>query len=184
MRWIFSVCWSLGLLVAMVLCIDPFSLEANEEPHSENVTYQGPSSVKEARSRALLMYELINGSLQVMHRDLFDDDNPSAIPSSSLDDVFVEMTKSFGVELRWLTVDADVVNVDHQAKTEFEKKAVGELAKGSRYWESVEEDLYQFAGPIRLASQCLKCHVKNRTNTNPRTSGLVIRMQLRNARVE
>ncbi|AMV32160.1 hypothetical protein VN12_08555 [Pirellula sp. SH-Sr6A] len=174
MRWIFSACWIVGLLGPTVLWIDPFALEVNQEDQTESGPYQGPATVKEARSRAFLMYELINGSLQVMHRDLFDDETPSAIPSSSLDDVFVEMKKSFQVELRWLTVDADVVNVDHQAKTEFEKKAVRELAKGTSYSENVGEGLYQFAGPIRLASQCLKCHVKNRTNTNPRTSGLVI----------
>lgn len=125
-----------------------------------------------------MLHELVRGSLQVMHRDFFDEDNARAIPSASLEDVFREMHKSYGVKMKWLTVDADVVNVDHQAETQFEKSAVKALAAGKPFAEEVTAEHYQFAGPIRLGSQCLKCHLKRRTSNKERTSGLVITMPL------
>lgn len=132
----------------------------------------------EARSRALLLHEMVNGTLQIMHRDFFDDDNAHAIPSASLEDVFHEMEKGFDVQLKWLTVNTDIVNFDHQAKTEFEKSAVTSLAAGKPFVELVTSDRYQFAGPIRLGSQCLKCHVKLRTTNEDRTAGLVVTMPI------
>jgi hypothetical protein len=132
----------------------------------------------EARSRALLLHEMASGTLQMMHRDFFDDDNAHAIPSASLEDVFQEIEKGFSVQMKWLTVNTDVVNVDHQAKTEFEKFAVTSLAAGKPFVELVTSEHYQFAGPIRLGSQCLKCHVKLRTSNEDRTAGLVITMPI------
>ena len=136
-----------------------------------------PSNTKEdARSRALLIHELTRGSLQVMHRDFFDEDNPHAIPSASLEDVFQEMERTHRVEMSWLNVHTDVVNVDHEPSGEFEEQAAEKLATGAAYVESFESGRYQYAGPIRLASQCLKCHVKRRTSTDDRVAGLIIRM--------
>jgi hypothetical protein len=37
-----------------------------------------------------------------MHRDFFREDEKLTIPSRSLEDVFRELTRSHGVELRWL----------------------------------------------------------------------------------
>ncbi len=113
-----------------------------------------------------------------MHRDFLDDENTRAIPSASLEDVFREIEKSFDVEMKWLTVNTDVVNVDHPATTEFEKAAGKALAAGVPYTESVGSNRYQFAGAIRLSSQCLKCHVKLRTSTEDRTAGLVVAMPI------
>lgn len=135
-----------------------------------------PATKQEARSRALLIHELTQGALQVMHRDFFNEENPHAIPSASLEDVFRELARSHGVELSWLNVQTDVVNVDHEPSGEFEQRAAKKLASGSPFVESSDDDRYQFAGPIRLASQCLKCHVKRRTSTEDRVAGLVIRM--------
>jgi hypothetical protein len=137
-----------------------------------------PQSIAEARSRAKLLHEMIRGTLQVVHRDFFDEDNAHAIPSSSLEDVFHEMQRGYDVELKWLTVNTDVVNVDHQAEGEFELQAVKKLASGSPFFEAREANRYRFAGAIRLRSQCLKCHVKRRTSNDDRTAGLLIAMPL------
>ena len=137
-----------------------------------------PATVSEARSRARLLHEMIRGTLQVVHRDFFDEDNAHAIPSASLEDVFHEMKRSYDVELKWLTVNADVVNVDHEPEGEFETQAVKKLAAGDLFVEATEASRYRFAGPIRLRSQCLKCHVKRRTSNADRTAGLVISMPL------
>ena len=137
-----------------------------------------PSNPEEARSRAKLMHEMVRGALQIMHRDFFDEENSRAIPSASLEDVFHEMGKSYDVQMKWLTVNTDLVNVDHQAKSEFEKAAVKELAAGKPMAEKVEERGYQYAGAIRLGSQCLKCHVKRRTSNEDRIAGIIITMRI------
>jgi hypothetical protein len=131
-------------------------------------------SIDEARGRARLLHETIHGTLQVMHRDFFDEDNAHAIPSASLEDVFAELAKSHQVEVRWLNVQTDVVNVDHQPQDEFEKHAVTAIAAGKTEYEAVEDKRFRYAGRIRLASQCLKCHVKHRTSTKDRSAGLLI----------
>ncbi len=110
-----------------------------------------------------LLHEMVRGALQIMHRDFFDEENSHAIPSASLEDVFHEMGKSYDVQMKWLTVNTDLVNVDHQAKSAFEKAAVKELAAGKQMAEKIEERSYQYAGAIRLGSQCLKCHVQRRS---------------------
>ncbi len=132
----------------------------------------------EARTRSKMLHEMARGTLQVMHRDFFDEDNAHAIPSASLEDVFHEMERAFSVKMKWLTVNTDLVNVDHKAKTDFEKAAVKKLAAGEPFHDRVGVDRYQFAGAIRLGSQCLKCHVKRRTSNEERTAALLITMPL------
>ena len=137
-----------------------------------------PSTLEEARSRAKLLHEMVRGALQIMHRDFFDEENAHAIPSASLEDVFHGMGKSYDVQMKWLTVNTDLVNDDHQAKSAFEKAAVKELAAGKQMAEKIEERSYQYAGAIRLGSQCLKCHVQRRTSNEDRTAGVVITMPI------
>jgi len=145
---------------------------------SSSETFAPPMTTAEARSRAKLLYETIHGTLQVVHRDFFDDEVSHKIPSASLEDVFSELAKDYDLKLKWLVVDTDVVNVDHLPEDDFERSAVAALKSGESQFEAVEADRYRFAGPIRLASQCLKCHVKNRSSTSDRTAGLLISMPL------
>ena len=90
--------------------------------------------------------------------------------------LFKEMEETYGVEVAWLNVNTDSVNVDHEPKSPFEKEAATGLAAGKPYVEAVDANRYRFAGSIRLASQCLKCHLKRRTSTADRTAGLLISM--------
>lgn len=126
-----------------------------------------------------MLHETLHGTLQVMHRDFFDPNQRLSIPSRSLEDVFKELERSWQVKLHWLVVNADAMNVDNKPRDDFEKEAAKALAAGKPEFESVEGNVYRFAGSIRLASQCLKCHVPRRTSTEDRTAGLVIRMPLR-----
>ena len=113
-----------------------------------------------------------------MHRDFFDEDDAHAIPSASLEDVFSELARSHGVDVKWLNVHTDELNVDHQPADEFEKQAAKAIEQGKQQFESTSEGRYRFAGRIRLASQCLKCHVKNRITTTDRSAGLLISMPI------
>lgn len=169
----------LGICIALLATRgEPRNAGATDkEPQGASV-FAAPQTSVDARSRARMLHELVRGSLQVMHRDFFDEDNAHAIPSASLEDVFREMGRSYNVEMKWLIVNTDIVNVDHQPETEFDKAAVKELAAGKPFAEQIDSNRYHFAGPIRLASQCLKCHVKHRTSTEDRTAGLVIVMPL------
>lgn len=165
---------SLSIIAAIMIC----SVVESDESAKQSTTPKipPPATMEEARARATLLHETIRGSLQVMHRDFFDEEDTHAIPSRSLEDVFEELSKSYDVRVKWLIVDTDVVNVDHQPEGEFEKQAATDLAEGRPRVESLEGDRYRYAGPIRLASQCLKCHVQNRTSTEDRTAGLLISM--------
>ncbi len=160
-----------------------FNEASNDETLGDEQSIDQPSlafppatTFIEARSRARLLHETIRGTLQIMHRDFFDEENAPAIPSASMEDVFDELSHGFQVDLKWLIVETDITNVDHQADGEFELAAVKALKSGAMQYEALENNRYRFAGPIRLASQCLKCHVKHRTSTEDRTAGLLISM--------
>ena len=135
-------------------------------------------SIEEARARARILHEAFHGALQVMHRDYFDEDNARVLPSGSLEDVFKELNRSYDIQVRWLAVNAKAMNIDHEPKDEFEKNAVKALASGKKEYELVKADQYLHVGSIRLASQCLKCHLPRRTSTEDRAAALSITMPL------
>jgi hypothetical protein len=141
-----------------------------------------PTTVVEARGRARILHETLHGVLQVVHRDFFRDDQRLSIPSRSLEDVFKELERRWQVKMHWLVVNADAMNVDNKPRDDFEKDAARALASGKREFEAFGGNVYRFAGSIRLASQCLKCHVPRRTSTEDRAAGLVISMPLCAAR--
>lgn len=136
-------------------------------------------TVEEAASRARLLHATFRGVLQVMHRDFFDPGNRKKIPSASLEDVFDELAESQGVKIRWLGVNAKTMNVEHEPRNDFEKKAVASLASGKSEYHEVEGKFYRHVGTIRLHNVCLKCHVPNRTSLEDRAAGLEITIPIR-----
>ena len=121
---------------------------------------------------------MIHGSLQVMHRDFFREDEGLKIPSRSLDDVFLVLADKHQVKVRWLAVNAEPMNVDHKPQDDFENNAVKALATGKPEFDAVEGETFRFAGLIRLPSQCLKCHVPRRTSNKDRAAAVAITMPL------
>lgn len=142
-------------------------------------TEDSPRSVDEARGRARLLHETLHGALQVMHRDFFREDEGLKIPSRSLEDVFKEVASSYGVRLRWIAVDTKAMNIDNEAKSDFEKQAVAALKSGKKEYETGRPDEYRFAGRIRLSAGCLSCHASRRSSNADRAAGLVIVMPLK-----
>src|SRR5690554_1746673 len=121
------------LLLGSAFCLMSWGTEVpnHEAPgHLESEAITPAATLSEARSRARLLHEMIHGSLQVVHRDFFDDDNPSSIPSASFEDVFAAMEESYQVKLKWLIVETDMLNVDHQPVDDFEHAAVKALRAG------------------------------------------------------
>ncbi|MGB7327037.1 MAG: DUF3365 domain-containing protein [Rubripirellula sp.] len=179
-----GLCLALLAVAATMTCdtgtfADDSQIGSNlAKPEAELPAIAAPASADEARDRAKLLHEIFRGTLQVVHRDLFDEDNGFAIPSRSLEDVFSELSLSYQVDVKWLIVNTDVLNIDHVAETDFEKQAVKFLAKGQTAFEQVTENRFQYAGAITLQSQCLKCHVKRRSSNENRTAGLLISMPI------
>jgi len=138
-----------------------------------------PANAEEARGRARWMHEAIHGSLQVMHRDFFGNgDEDLTLPSQSLEDVFRQMTESWGVELRWLGVNA-TKDADHEPQDKFEKDAAKAIAAGDSEFFAVERGKFRYVGMIRLQNECLKCHVPHRTSLEDRFAGLALTIPLK-----
>jgi hypothetical protein len=132
----------------------------------------------EARGRARLLYETIQATLQVVHHEYYREDEKLPIPARTLEKVFRELADRQKVEVRWLAVTGQAMNVSHNPKNDFEKKAVTAIASGAEEYELTENGIYRRAGVITLTSECLKCHVPHRTNTQNRAAGLVIAMPI------
>ena len=140
-----------------------------------------PGTVDEARIRARLLHETIEGALQVMHRDFFAGEEDLNLPSQSLEDVFKELARSWGVNIRWLGVNAKVMDKDHLPQNRFEERAVEVIDGGAKEYEMTNADFYRRAGLIKLQNECLKCHVPHRKTLEDRAAALVIGMPVRKA---
>jgi hypothetical protein len=167
---------TLGLIaLATIACLGPMLLADTEVEKSKGAGKELELvTVKEARGRVRLLHEVIRGALQVMHRDFFDEDDAGRIPSSSLEEMFEAVEEEHGVKLKWLGVNAKIMNSDHKAVDEFEKKAVKAIAGGAQEFDSVEGKSLRFVGAIRLHNSCLKCHVPFRDSLETRFAGLSI----------
>jgi hypothetical protein len=133
----------------------------------------------EARGRARLLHETIHSTLQVVHHQYYREDEGLMIPAATMKRVFAELAKRQKVEVRWLAVDGQVMNSDHDPQDDFEKQAVAALASGKPEFDQSTDGVYRRAGPITLGSDCLKCHLPNRTSTEDRLAGLIITMKTR-----
>jgi len=168
---------AIGMIAGVVLAAwGSGGLWADDEGKAETVV-KAPATVEEARARARLLHETIHGSLQVVHRDFFDPDDRTNIPSKTMKDVFKVLSKDYGVDVRWLGVEGKTMDVDHHPQDDFERNAVAALKGGKDEFEAVEEGRYRHAGSVQLHNRCLKCHVPNRTSLGDRKAGLVISMK-------
>ena len=160
--------------------IEPQAEPGNAEPGvvSETVVpddLRTPSPT-EARERAALLHEFVHETLLAVHHHYYREDEGMLLPATTMRGVFEKYAKSRKVQLRWLAVDAEPMNVEHAAKDDFEQAAVKALKSGEPFFESVAADEYRYAGSIVLTSECLKCHVPNRTSVRNRMAGIAIRM--------
>ena len=171
------ICLTTFLLVAS----PPFGVSADkEEPGKPAISEQDlPTTPEEARGRARWMHEAIHGSLQVMHRDFFGNgEDDLNLPSQSLEDVFQQLAESWGIEMRWLGVNA-TKDADHEPQDKFEKAAAKAIAAGEPEYFTVERGNFRYVGMIRLQNECLKCHVPHRTTLEDRFAGLALTIPLK-----
>lgn len=142
----------------------------------EEADAQKLPSVEEARGRARLLHETVHATLQVVHLEYYREDEALKLPAATMKLVFRELAARHKVEVRWLAVNAEAMNVEHKPRDEFEKRAVEVLSSGENEYEVIDGANYRLASSITLSSDCLKCHAPNRRSNQARAAGLVISM--------
>lgn len=166
----------LALLTAAMLIIAAASSPLTRGTPPQEPAAKKLPSVEEARGRARLLHEAIHATLQVVHLEYYREDEALKLPAATMKLVFRELAERHQVELRWLAVNAEAMNVDHKPRDEFEKRAVEVLGAGKDEYESFADGTYRLASPITLSSDCLKCHAPNRRSNQDRAAALVIAM--------
>lgn len=131
--------------------------------------------VEVARDRAKLMHDIYSATLDVMHHRYFHGER-AVVPARAMEDVFSEIKLHSKAEARWIAVSVRAMSIDHEPKTEFEKKAASEIAAGKSEVEAIEGGYYRRAGAIRLTDGCISCHggFFKETAKYPKYAGLVI----------
>lgn len=174
------------MVLTLLLPIGLGHLNASEQKDSSSsdatadaAKCAAPDNVEEARARARLLQETIHATLQIVHREYFREDEHLTIPSRTMKRVFRELQRRCNVDLHWVVVNAQAMDVDHKPRNDFEKKAAAAIASGKNEYEQVTDGVYRHVGAITLASECLKCHLPNRTSTEDRAAGLVIAMPIK-----
>lgn len=72
---------------------------------------------------------MFESTLYSMHRNYFKPDKQMPIPSRALEGVFYSVSRRWGVEARWLAVNAQAMSLDHKPKDQFERAAVKSLRR-------------------------------------------------------
>ncbi len=174
------------VLAAVVITFWSLSGVAAEEaatpvqPHEKGLA-DSPvkaSSVAEARRQAELLHNSLHAALQIMHHRYYIEDEGLLLPAAAMKEVFADVQRESNVALRWLVVEGQAMNTDHEAQTAFEQEAARAIRDGKPSHEMAADGLYRRAAPILLTAHCLKCHVPNRTTTKTHKAGLVITVPL------
>jgi len=182
---LFNSRWILCTLVLLSACaflyaIPPGTPTAGADESVPSSTDARPDedagvAVAVARDRAKLMHDIYAATLDVMHERYFHGAR-AIVPARAMEDVFAEIERQSKVEARWIAVNMKAMSINHEPKSEFEKRAAKEISAGKTELEVVEGGFYRRAGAIPLANNCISCHdgfFKEPSKT-PRFAGLVI----------
>jgi len=137
------------------------------------------AAVAAAREQSKLLHNVYSTTLDVMHHRYFRRDGP-VLPARAMEDVFEEMSGLTGIYANWISVNTKAMSVNHEPKTEFEKKAAAELSAGKKEYEFVGKGVYRRATAIPLRSSCVGCHTEmfSQSLKTGRVAGLVISIPL------
>lgn len=136
---------------------------------------QQPASLEAAREQARTMHRIYASTLDVLHDHYFHA-NKAVLPARAMEDIFADVETASGAKVRWISVNAKAMSVDHEPQDAFEKAAARQIADGAREVEQRDGDIYRFAGSIPLHASCVQCHMGTFMNApkKPRFAGLVI----------
>ena len=148
-----------------------FAVQAWSAPPADDA----PASVARARENAKLMHNVYASTLDVMHHHFFRN-NKAVLPARALEDVFADMEAQSKVKAKWIAVNTKAMSINHEPKSDFEKKAAAAIGAGKSEFEAVEDGYYRRAAAIPLGSGCVTCHTGLFAGTpkTQRFAGLVI----------
>lgn len=167
-QWYVGVCSTVVASVLSTACIS-FQDASNDRTYS-------------AKNEATTLHEMVHSSLHLMHHRFYKEDEGLPLPAVVLKEAFAEVEKERQVQLRWLAIEGDAMNVDHKPRTEFERNAAQAIRDRKGFYEQVEEGVYRRAAAIEMTNHCLKCHVPDRKSLETRLAGLVITVPLKDRR--
>jgi len=132
-----------------------------------------------ARDRAELMHDVYAATLEVLHERYFHGAR-AAVPARAMQDVFTTIRRKTRVEARWISVNMKPMSMDHEPKSDFEKRAAKEISAGKGHAEVVEAGYYRRVGAIPLDDGCIGCHAgfAKKPTDEPKFAGLVISVPL------
>lgn len=190
MHFMFTFRRHVIVCAAFVVCAGTLLfVEASDEPVSESnnvisaevaefaTTDQGMPrvSLAVARDRAKLMHGIYLTTLHVMHNRYFHADR-AIVPARAMEDVFSEMERQTGSKANWISVNLRAMSINHEPKSEFEKKSAREIAAGKSNLEVIEDGFYRQAHAIPMSGGCVSCHggFANKPSEAEKFTGLVI----------
>ena len=149
----------------------------SEKP-GEDISTRYP--VEEARQRAELLEQVYLATLEMLHHSYFHGDR-AVVPARAMEAVFREMEQRTHSQARWISVSLKAMNIDHDPRTDFEKRSARTLRKGDAKVETIEQGFYRRAIPISLNGGCLHCHdgFGRGTSTTPKFAGLIVSVPVR-----
>jgi hypothetical protein len=166
------------VFAAVVAALGSWGLAGEKKPAADDQALAAApvkaASVEHARRQAEILHAAMHATLQIVHHRYYVEDEGLPLPAFALKEVFADVEREEHVKLRWLVVEGQAMNTDHQAETPFEHEAVRAIKDGKPFHEQAADGLYRRAAPVLLTAHCLKCHFPNRTSTATQKAGLVI----------
>lgn len=166
------------MLATFVLGISFSAAEETKVP-SENAGARPAVSIEVARDRAKLMHRIYAATLEVMHDRYFHDER-AMVPARAMEDVFADVGRGTKLKARWIAVNTKAMSLNHEPKSDFEKKAAAEISDGKEAIELTEGGYYWRAAAIPLGDGCVSCHTGffKGPPKSPRYAALVIGMPI------
>lgn len=165
------------LTVTLLACLVATTNQPATADDDAKVTASLPAPVVPVQAAPLIaetLHEAMHSALQVSHDRYYREDEGLIIPAAALLEVFDDIKKKRNITLRWLVVEGQAMNIDHEPQDDFEKAAVKALIAGKDFHAETTAKLYRRAAPITLSNHCLKCHVPDRRSTRDRRAGLIV----------
>lgn len=115
-------------------------------------------SLKEARRTIALLDRAYQSTLRQVHRRFPVGAGQPVVAAVAVRDIQREVSSSASLSSRFLAVGTKAMNPEHEPKDAFEREAAGELKRGARWVESLEDGRLRVATPVPLGGGCYPCH--------------------------
>jgi hypothetical protein len=171
----------LGIICTIASLVNVTGVHGDGPSGTDAATTDGNTlSVEVARDRAFVMHNIYAATLDVLHHRYFHRDR-AIIPARVMHDIFDEVERTSKTEARWISASMKAMSLDHEPKSDFEKKAAKAIAAGTKHLEVIEDGYYRRATAIPLGSGCVSCHggFSRKQSETPKFAGLVISLPIR-----